>query len=290
MVERFFYNESKVFLSPNEYCALDDSRKPGSIIVELDDIQSLDTIPAIDTLIIQGGNVERESLKSLYHHPEIRCLMIDYYETEGYSEWTIDISKLCSLEILVSHTSYGFANIQDAKALRALVVTEWYQDDLSLLEGSSIESLIIGNGKRLKSLSGFSGRYIKVLQISHSPITEISELSNWCRLELLEIDHCHRIQDWNGLTSERLMVLLILGNNTLPSISFVDSIPCLQSLVFEGTIRDGNLMPLKRLSRCIVSPHRKCYNVSREELQPVVTHKTELSIRPEFNYYKSRTI
>ncbi len=284
MTERYLYNKAKIFLRPYEYLELEQPFFPANIVAEFDEFHLLDKIPVIDSLILEGGDAENAAFDSLYKHTEIKSMEIDYYETEGYSLWTIDLSNFPSLQILVSRSSYNFANISFAKSLKALLVGEWYNPDFSVLEGSGIESLVIINGKKLISFNGFLSDSLKTLFVSYSRVKEISTLSSFNSLEQLEIDHCHCIADWNSFCMPSLKILFLLGNNKLQSVLFVNNLPNLQSFLLEGSIEDGNLVPLKRLNRCFVSPHKKYYNVSKHELKEVYDFKTPLNIEPQFRY------
>ena len=289
-MNRFFYNTEKEYIHPSEYHASSRHTTPINIITEFDDLHLLDHIPAIDSLILEGGDAEHASFDSLYRHTEIRSLMLDYYEADDIDLWTIDVSRFPDLKILVSRSSYDFVNVSLSKSLKALLVGEWHHHDLGILAESEIESLVIANGKKLHSLSGFRGGHLKELSISYSPIKQISSLSSFNRLELFEADNCKHIADWCAFAPPSLKVLTIIGNSVLPSISFVNCLPLLQSFVFEGCIEDGDLFPLKRLERCFVAPHKRHYNIPHKELNEDYSHKTALSIDPEYDYYRHRII
>ena len=283
-MKRYLYNVEKDFLRPYEYLESERPVSPANIIAEFDELKLLDRIPAIDSLILEGGDAENAAFDSLYRHTEIKSLKIAYYETDGYSLWTIDLSFFSSLQILVSSTSYNFKNIRSIGSLKALLVREWYNTDLGILDGSEIESLVIVNGRKLISFGGFSSERLKALFVSYSRAEKIAPLESFRCLELLELDHCHRITDWDSFCLPGLKILFLLGNNKLRSVSFVDNLPDLRSFLLEGSIGDGDLLPLKRLDRCFVTPFKKNYNVSRHEIKEVYDYKTPLSIEPRFRY------
>ena len=52
---------------------------------------------------------------ALYRHKEIKGLMLDYYEDESFSPWTVDLSFFPDLRILDSNSSLNFDNIQCEK-------------------------------------------------------------------------------------------------------------------------------------------------------------------------------
>ncbi len=287
-MERFFFNENMVFLSPDQFIESHNLMLETNIIVELGELEKLNSIPFIHRLIILGGDANIADFSYLYKHSEIKALMIDYYETESVSNWSIDVSYFDRLELLVSNSSYNFQNIQKAKSIKALLVKKWFENDLRCISRLPIESLIISNG--LHSLDNYENNALRSLSISYSKCETIAQISTLRNLEILELDHCHKISDWNLLNSASLKALLALGYNHVSSISFIDNIPNLSSFVFEGSIDDGNVLWAKRLKRCFIMPWKRWYNCKRSEINTVNTEKTSICIDPSIDYFKNRNI
>ena len=231
-MERYFFNEKMEFLFPGQFIELNNPSLEANIIVDLGEMEKLNTIQLIQRLIITGG-AENPDFSPLYNHSEIKAMMIDYYETEPISRWSIDVSNFPNLELLVSKSSHNYKNIQKSNSIKALLVNKWFENDLRSISGLPIESLIILNG--LYSLDKYENDALRIMSISYSQLEAIAPIATLRNLEILELDHCQKIADWNNLNSASLKVLLIMGNNHLDSISFIEKIPKLSSFVFEGS-------------------------------------------------------
>ena len=149
--------------------------------------------------------------------------------------------------------------------------------------GCNLESLVVLNG--LKNIDGYENNNLHILSLSYSSINRIQHLSNLSSLEILEIDHCPRICDWDAFQSSSLKILLMLGNNRIDSIDFIVNLPNLKALVFEGTIGNGDIKSLKRLERCALTPHKRFYNVSQKELAYPQNYKTSLDVSDDVNWF-----
>ena len=99
---------------------------------------------------------------------------------------------------------------------------------------------------------------------------------------------CPRIKDWSEFYSSSLKILLMLGNNRIESINFINNLPNLKSLVFEGTIGNGDIKSLKRLERCALTPHKRFYNVSQKELTYPQNYKTLIDLQDDVNCFSNR--
>ncbi len=282
-MKKVFFKKFFDFYTIDEYFGFADKSQSVNLIVGFDDFSLLDEVGPIDKLIITSGDASTAHYEALYRHSEIKGLTLDYYEDESFSPWTVDLSFFPDLRILDSNSSLNFCNIMCEKKLRGLFVKEWHEATLDKIFGCALESLILGSG--VDRIDGYENDNLHIFSLSYSSINKIQYLSSFSNLEILEIDHCPRIEDWSEFYSSSLKILLMLGNNRIESINFINNLPNLKSLVFEGTIGNGDIKSLKRLERCALTPHKRFYNVSQKELAYPQNYKTSLSVSDDVNWF-----
>lgn len=289
MKQRFFFNRVALFydIAVDEVTSITSIDNDVNIIANIDNLQLLDQIKRIDRLIIESGNAKSASFDSLYKHSEIEELMLDYYETDYVGAWSVDLSHFPNLKILVSNSSLNYRNIDHLQYLKSLFVKWWFERDLSQLMNIPIESLVIMKG--LLSIDGYSNGFLKELSISYSPLDKVSDLSLLPTLEVLEVDHCPKIDDWESFQSKSLKVLLLLGNNVLESVSFIANNPSLLFFTYEGTIQNCDLLPLVNLQHCSLLPHKRIYNIERKKLNYNPKAKIVQSIESHYSFFSKRS-
>ena len=151
-VERFVNNVKQSFLEIS-ICDSDDVEElykyaeESNIMVGMDHLECLLIFKSVKKLIITSGPISCNPyviLKELY---DLEVLIIDYYESEYGTEYTLDISALPRVEYLFSRSSLNFTNISECKTLKSLIVFDWHEQDLSSLSRSNLDTLFICNGK-----------------------------------------------------------------------------------------------------------------------------------------------
>ena len=215
-MERVLFGKFYDFYTIDDYFDYADRSQNANLILGFDDFNMLDEVGPIDKLIITSGDASIADYGALYRHKEIKGLRLDYYEDESFSPWTVDLSFFPDLRILDSNSSLNFDNIQCEKKLKGLLVREWHETSLDRLTGCDLESLIIVKG--LEQIDGYKNDNLHIFSLSYSSINKIQQPSNLSSLEVLEIDQCSRICDWDDVHSQSLKILQMLGNNRIDSI------------------------------------------------------------------------
>ena len=260
-----------------------------NIIISIGNLQNLSVFTHVERLIITSGEAPENVSAFLETLRNLRELKLDYDETDSFTRWCVDISRLYNLELLVSRSSNNFSGVSNSKSLKTLVVNNWYDKDLSKLKGSSIDTLSIGGGK-LRSLCGIEESSLAILSLSNlrnlKDVTCIEKIP----LKILELDNCNNISCLDTITSHTLEYLMVYGKNQVPNSAFIKQYSHLKRAMLDIIIEDGDLSILDSLESAILLTDRRHYN--RKNLQlPKSTHKYIISSIPAWRYiYLNRNI
>lgn len=148
----------------------------------------------------------------------------------------------------IASKPFAFKDFCESVNLNSLVLT---QINIQSLEG-------LGQYKRMENL-----------KINYcSKLTDISALEDCQSLEVVEFESCKNIRDLTPLTTlKQLKHLKLFKCGEIPSLSFINEIPSLESIIFtETNVLDGDLSPCMRLKSAWSSTGKKHYNISVDDL------------------------
>lgn len=257
-----------------------------NVIISMSDLQYLSGFPHIERLIITSGKAPGNVSGILETKCDLRELKLDYEETEPFTDWCIDISKLYSLELLFSRSSSNFKGVSNSRSLKTLVVNNWYSDDLSQLKGSAIDTLSIGCGK-LRFLTGIEKVPLVILSLSNLRyLTDISCVEN-IPLRILELDTCNQIKEIESILPPTLEYLMVYGKNRFRSGTFIKNYPKLKRVMLDVLIEDGDLSAFEKLESAVLLVDRRGYNRKNSQL-PKSKYQYLIPSVPAWRYIYSR--
>lgn len=242
-----------------------------NISIELDALSCLRFFPKVVNLILRPGCINTEQYQHLYNL-NIKRLKLDYY-SDMLDEYSIDLSRFPNLERVFSRTQYNFYNIANCQRLESLIVQEWYTFDLRYLENCGISALKILSGK-LKGLDGINQLCnLRSLSLSNQRmLTNISELGDCNKLEILEIDSCNKVIPEEIPPINQLKSLLLSGRQSLNDYTFFLRFPNLEQLLLGVKLVDGNISYFQNLKHCTILTDYRHYSHKNADLpkRPVI--------------------
>ena len=208
----------------------------------------------------------------LYHMPEINQLhcCTEYGESNQYIGY-VDYSQISGLKKL-SVSGKGHLNFNKVDSLQRLGVSyhKGKNADLTDLIGSEqLEELRMIQCSNT-SLAGIElSKSIRSVELSYN--RALSDISHLARvrhtLRKLSIQNCPKISDFTCLSELRnLEYLQLLGKNILPSLSFLNNLPCMKQFEFSMDVADGDLSPCLRIQYVRSHKDRKHYSHKNSEL------------------------
>jgi len=243
--------------------------KAGTTLSFLRDIPHLLGFQIIDHLTRDVSDIHYlRSLRSLdintYCDTEIDFACFPHLTNVGI-EWREGASSLYDCTTL----RHVFTNNCSAKSLE--VFCKLNQLEYLSLKSPRLE--MIGNVPNLQSLT-FLGIY------NASRLSSLAGVEQFPNLEMLEVERCRKISNIVPVASlRRLRRLMIANCGDIESLKPVEELKELREVFFhESTrIRDGDLMPLKKLPRLedVSFQERRSYNCRWEDL-PMRCSKAEL--------------
>lgn len=178
---------------------------------------------------------------------------------------TIDYSKVPSLEELIVRGK-GHINYELLYNLRSLVIMDDKKIESipDLASERNLEKLRIFNSS-LVNLSGihkFCNLKRLILDYDRRLIdlSEIESLAD--TLEYLEIEKCSKITDFSFLKKlKNLKTLILIGDNKLNNLDFINNMPNLKYYRFSMAVEDGDLKPCLKVPEVYCIKHKKHYNI-----------------------------
>lgn len=140
--------------------------------------------------------------------------------------------------------------------LKRLMLDEFLKrTDLSLIRDmSTLEFFRIANGS-VKSLDGLqNNKNLKELWLGACrSLTSISAINGFNELEMIFIDGCSKITDYDQLTELKGLKRLRIVDSKIPSLKFIKNFPNLEEIWILGTskILDGDVTSLQNLPESI---------------------------------------
>lgn len=273
----------------DDLCQLSQYQNETNIIISMSNLHHLYAFTRVERLIITSGDAPDNLSQIIESQSNLRELKLDYDESEPFTKWCVDISRLNNLEYLFSRSSYNFRGIEGSKSLKTLIVHRWYNKDLSQLTGSSIDSLSIGCGN-LNTLAGIEDVCLQVLSLSNlRNLTDVTSITG-LPLKILELDNCNNISCFENISSPTLEYLMLYGKIRVQDVSFVKNYNAIKRVMLDIVIEDGDLSILDSLESAILLTDRRNFNRKNSQL-PKASCKYTLPSIPNWRYiYSSRNI
>lgn len=211
---------------------------------DLSDTRFLDGFPAVNRIHLRLG--KKVDLSPLRLHAES---LISFFANDGVN----GIDDFRPFEVLEEVGQIWFRTTvwrEDMSSLRRLSLTSYKPVSRDLSE--------LPNAPQLASLSLFRpsidrlgglARYgsLRSLSIDSAPqLYDVSELRSMVSIAELGIEKCRKVQGLvNAIEGLALRKLACVDSAALPTISFINRMPDLESFVFMGAdVDDGNMCPL----------------------------------------------
>lgn len=242
------------------------------VYIVADDIAFLRQCPTITSLkIIPAYSAAKFDYSPIYHMPnlkELNCQTV--YGHKDTLKADVDYSHFPSLQCVYASGAKGHRNLESVKGLRHLYLGQG-QPASKLLTGfdfSKLEKLDLCQSP-IRSLNGIDqAACIQKLSLSYCrSLEDVAALVSVGKtLTSLEIESCGKIKDFSWLYHlPNLENLVLFGSNTLPNLSFLDSMPNLKSFRFTMNVLDGDLGLCKNIPY-VYCKNRKHYNLKDEDL------------------------
>ncbi len=258
----------------DEYVAFIRENRIKCAMLILDDFSMLSRVPELEMLDLFPSNQAPNhiSYEPVYEMPKLRMLSPKTVYGERDRKWTeFDCGRLASAKQLeyFSGAGKGIRNLKALTGLKSLLLSGLREPDLREVVGSEqLDTLSLLLGK-LESLDGLEhSKALKVLSLADCyPLRDISALSAvGPSLQGLMIDNCKNIEDFSVLGELReLRRLSLVGTGRIPSLSFLEKLPKLETLTLTMNVEDGNLQLCDRIPHVRVWPNRRHYNRKAEQ-------------------------
>ena len=239
------------------------------IVSQDNDLSYLSECPDIEFVICSS---ESNHLETLYKLRKLKGLSLSTDDTD------FDFSKLtASLSFL--HTKYESHNKSwlNNTAISTLSLYDYETENLSWLSElrnkNKLELFEIDSYRKFRSLIGLKAlSNIKVLILNYCrQLTDITEIYSLDSLQVLHFYDNPRVKqlDLHRLTTLTELYLIdweTLKPKTVDSLSFISSLPNLQTFWSNYNIKDGDLSLLLGLSDVEIFQDRSHYNIKRKNL------------------------
>ena len=242
------------------------------VYVVADDIAFLRQCPTITSLkIIPAYSAAKFDYSPLYDMPnlkELNCQTV--YGHKDALKADVDYSHFPSLQCVYASGAKGHRNLESVKGLRHLYLGQGQPASKALtgFDFSELEKLDLCQSS-IRSLNGIDqAACIQKLSLSYCrSLEDVAALASVGKtLTSLEIESCGKIKDFSWLYHlPNLENLVLFGSNTLPNLSFLDSMPNLKSFRFTMNVLDGDLGLCKNVPY-VYCKNRKHYNLKDEDL------------------------
>lgn len=241
-------------------------------IIIADDISFMNQCAGLKHLQIIPANGAGNGFdfSPLYELPEIKTLICrtEYGEKEQYRS-QIDYSRISGIESL-SISGKGHKNYNQIENLRTLGISGYSGKDLTdLFSSKALDTLymIRCTNQTLEGIQISEKMQCLYLEYNRS-LQDISALKTVKKtLRALRIENCPKIKDFSILKElDNLEMLVLLGQNELSDISFIQKMKKLKTFVFSMSVADGNLSPCLELAYAHSINNKRYYNLKDEAL------------------------
>lgn len=209
-------------------------------------------------------------LSSLYDLKELRTLKLINNEQPFITpKVCVDLSVMSNLQQFCGDYTQ-VKNLDSASSLQTLVIDRLPYENLRPLKLlAKLDTLDVSFSKlvTLDGVSALSNLQCLYLRYNRN-LESISALSSVSKtLKALRIENCSRIEDFSVLEDlDNLELLELSGSGALPSLSFLNAMKKLKTLILGMDVIDGDLSQCKKLTYVYVEKNRKHYNIVNTDL------------------------
>lgn len=256
------------------------------------DLSFLKECPSLKYLKIYAPFSAQDSfdLTPLYEMPEVKHLNCGNYYGNLYGDQymkfaEIDFSRINGLQDLNFSMNKGAKNHNKVESLKSMSVGGYKAEDLSdLFCSKQLDTLEFRQGS-FKSLDGIetSEKMQCIYAYYNRGLKDISALRKVKKsLKAVMFQNCPNIENFSVLEElDNLEMLVLWGNNELPSLSFLKKMKNLKTFVFGCNVLDGDLTPCLDLQFAKCIKNRKHHNLKDKDLpknSPVVEGNEDIEI------------
>lgn len=258
--------------SLEEHIEYINAHKLESARVIADDINFLSRCPSLVHLnILPSRSAENGfDFSPLYDHPKILSIFCaTKYGLFDEKSSSMDYSRLKGL-ISLSVRSDTDLNYRQIPSLRSLSIHGISAKTVSEIFSSQVLDTLQITSCGIQTLDGLgTSANLQCLYLHYNralhDISGLGEVASSIRA--LRIENCPKIKDFSVLHQlKNLEYLFLAGNNKIPDLSFIASMPKLKTFVFSMEIVDGNLLPCMKLSYAHCGKMKKHYNIKAKDL------------------------
>lgn len=184
----------------------------------------------------------------------------------------IDFSRIHGLESLSIEVNRGTSNFNAIDSLKSLDVGSYNSssgDISNLFCSNQLDTLSI-IGSTIYSLEGIekSSNLQYLTLIRNRNLYDIKALKRVKNsLKTLCIHYCPKIKDYSVIGElDHLEKLELRGIKSISSLSFINRMRSLKTLVFDADVQDGDLTPCLNLQYVYTPTQKKHYNISINQL------------------------
>ncbi len=165
----------------------------------------------------------------------------------------------------------GFQKVKDLELLR---ISDCDKEDLREYFCSEKMKYLMIFYSRLRNLDHIeTAPNLKWVQLEElKRLEDISALEHIAEsVEALCISGCPKVKDFSVLEKlVNLRHLELTGRNEIPSLSFLNQMPQIQTFLFSMNVLDGDLTPCMKIPYVYCERNRKHYNLKNKDLPRTV--------------------
>lgn len=237
------------------------------------DISYITQCPSLEAVkVYPSVDVQQFECSPLYELPNLQSLFCQTMADDDKNKIAdVDYSRFRGLKTLYISGAKGHHHVSQAVSVQNLSCEMGYPNADTLagaIPTQSLRSLSVCQSP-IRSLAGIEeASALCRLSLSYNRrLTDISQLSRLQdSLRFLEIEACGKIRDFTVLSAlHNLEFLILKGNNVLPKLEFLKTMPNLRYFHCTFDIADGDLHLCKNLPHASVQ-NRRHYSCKNEEL------------------------
>ena len=233
------------------------------------DLSILKDCPSVKYISI-SGEADLSVLKDI---PHLEGLSIGHLIGENAKYDFGQLKNLKKLKIFEPEKNNSFLAL---KNIEQLEISYYAHEDFSCISPlTSLKNFSINASHRLKSVKGIETfKALENLTLDYClRLEDIDPLRTvYKTLKHLNLIDCNKIQDLQVLSDLKNLETLTFctsqtaKKNVIPSVKFIENLPCLKSLMTDYKIADMDLFPLLKLEEATILKEYRGYNLKAKDL------------------------
>jgi internalin A len=207
--------------------------------------------------------ISKDGINNIYNLKSLKYFAFENHDIKP------DLNNLPNIETLVFKYNNSIRNLNHLENLKDLLVIGLKTNDCSFLSGLDNLKMLRLSGGSFSNLNGIEdSRLLNRIDINYnSNIEDISIINKLSSLEILNIEKCNKLKDYNILSGNNSIKELFIDR--LDSLTFIPSMEKLEKINFWDC-RDGNinyLLESNTLKNINYYPNKKHYTHKLEEIK-----------------------